>query len=67
MEHQYNGMKKMSEHNHSGMKNMGHEDHDHSAPVEDSEIRNWKKKLIGSWIFAIPVAVLMILMRFLDT
>ncbi|MEK6945434.1 MAG: copper-translocating P-type ATPase [Nanoarchaeota archaeon] len=64
MEHQYNGMKKMSEHNHSGMKNMGHEDHDHSAPVEDSEIRNWKKKLIGSWIFAIPVAVLMILMRF---
>ena len=27
--------------------------------IEDIEIRNWKRKLIGSWIFAIPIAVLM--------
>ncbi len=39
------------------------QEHDHSKPAEDAEIRNWKKKLTGSWIFAIPIAILMILMR----
>jgi P-type Cu+ transporter len=31
--------------------------------LEEREIRNWKKKLIGAWIFVIPVAILMLLMR----
>ena len=37
--------------------------HHHEAPVEDEEIRDWKKKLIGSWLFAIPVAFLMLSSR----
>jgi Cu+-exporting ATPase len=61
MEHQHN---MNNNHNHSKMKNMS--GHNHSAPAEDSEIRDWKKKLVGSWIFAIPIAILMILMRFFD-
>ena len=39
-------------------------EYDHSKPAEDLEIRSWKKKLIGSWFFAIPIAIIMILMRF---
>ena len=44
------------------MRNMKHsiEDHHHETPIEDEEIRDWKKKLLGSWIFAIPIAFLMI-------
>ena len=37
--------------------------HHHEAPVEDEEIRDWKKKLIGSWLFAIPAAFLMLSSR----
>jgi Cu+-exporting ATPase len=40
-----------------------HHEHEHSKPAEDLEIENWKKKLAGSWLFAIPIAILMILMR----
>ncbi|MEK6897076.1 MAG: copper-translocating P-type ATPase [Nanoarchaeota archaeon] len=36
-----------------------HDEHNHDAPVEDEEIRDWKKKMVGSWIFAIPIALLM--------
>jgi Cu+-exporting ATPase len=44
---------------------MNH-NHDHSKPAEDSEIRGWKRKLVGSWIFAIPIAIIMVLMRVFD-
>ncbi len=49
-------------------KNMNHDEHSHHAEiqkssVEEIEMRSWKRKLIGSWIFAIPVAILMILDR----
>ncbi len=39
----------MEEHNNLGM----------GESIEDIELRKWKRKLIGSWIFAIPVAILM--------
>ena len=34
--------------------------HHHDQPVEDTEIKDWKKKLVWSWIFAIPIAFLML-------
>ncbi len=34
--------------------------HHHEQPAEDSEIKDWKRKLIWSWIFAIPIAFLML-------
>ncbi|MEK6840643.1 MAG: copper-translocating P-type ATPase [Nanoarchaeota archaeon] len=37
--------------------------HHHDAPVEDEEIKDWWKKLVGSWLFAIPVAFLMLSSR----
>ena len=37
-----------------------HDEHHHDAPVEDEEIRDWWKKVIGSWAFAIPIAFLML-------
>src|SRR3989344_2829455 len=45
---------------------MNHGEHDHSKPAEDREISDWKRKLIGSWIFAIPIAILMVYMRILN-
>ncbi len=41
----------MSEHNHSKVQ---------SLDIEALEIRGWKLKLVWSWIFAIPVALLML-------
>ncbi|MEX2017469.1 MAG: copper-translocating P-type ATPase, partial [Candidatus Pacearchaeota archaeon] len=41
-------------------KNMHHEEHNHEAPVEDTEIQDWKKKLVWSWILTIPIALLML-------
>src|SRR3990167_5937137 len=46
--------------NHHKHKMEEHDEHHHDAPVEDSEIREWKKKLVGSWTFATPVAMIMI-------
>jgi len=37
-----------------------------SSPREDDETRLWKKKLIYSLAFAIPIAIIMILMKFFD-
>ncbi len=38
--------------------------HNHSEiSLEEKEISNWKKKLVGAWIFAVPIAILMLLMR----
>jgi len=51
---------------HHEMKRMNHGEHDHSKPAEDHEIKDWKKKLIGSWIFAVPIAILMVYMRILN-
>ncbi len=56
----------MNEHKHNQMNKINHNEHDHSKPAEDSEIKDWKKKLIGSWIFAVPIAILMVYMRILN-
>ena len=42
------------------MKHNHHKDHHHEEPVEDAEIKSWKRKLILSWIFTIPIAFLML-------
>jgi len=44
--------------------NKGMSEHNHEEPIEDEEIKSWKRKLIGSWIFAIPIALIMISDRF---
>ena len=44
----------MKEHNHAQVR---------EESIEDKELKNWRRKLIGSWIFAVPVAILMILDR----
>src|SRR3989344_3044278 len=37
-----------------------HNDHNHSEiSLEEIEIKNWKKRLIGSWIFTIPIVFVM--------
>lgn len=46
-----------------GMENMDEAEmdtHHHDQPVEDTEIQDWKKKLVWSWIFTIPIALLML-------
>src|SRR3972149_8822870 len=48
-------------HKHHEMKEMeSMNGHHHDQPVEDTEIKDWKKKLVWSWIFAIPIAFLML-------
>ncbi len=42
---------------------MNRNHHDHSAPPEDKEIRDWYIKLIGTWVFAIPISILMLFER----
>ncbi len=37
--------------------------HHHQESIEDKEIRQWKRNLIGAWIFTIPIAIVMILDR----
>src|SRR3989344_4691216 len=39
---------------------MNEHEHNHEAPVEDSEIVSWKKKLIWSWVLTIPIAIIML-------
>jgi len=36
------------------------DEHHHDEPVEDSEIRDWKRKMMWSWALAIPIAFLML-------
>ena len=48
-------------HEHHEMESMN--GHHHDEPVEDSEIRSWKRKLTLSWIFTIPIVVLMLFER----
>lgn len=41
-------------------KTMKHNEHDHSSgSLEDKEIHDWFRKLIGAWIFTIPIAIVM--------
>ncbi|HKZ33699.1 MAG TPA: HAD-IC family P-type ATPase, partial [Candidatus Nanoarchaeia archaeon] len=47
MKHQHHMEKEMDEHH-------------HDEPVEDSEIRDWKRKMMWSWALAIPIAFLML-------
>ena len=32
----------------------------HKEKIEDAEITSWKKKLFGSWILTIPIAIIML-------
>ena len=43
---------------------MNH-DHQHShQSAEEEEIRSWKNKLIGAWLFTIPIGIVMLTDRF---
>src|SRR3989338_7837032 len=42
-------------------------EHKHNKEsFEEQEIRLWKRRLWGAWVFAIPIAILMILERFFE-
>jgi len=36
-----------------------HSEHHHEVSIEEREINSWKKRLIGSWIFTIPIVFVM--------
>ena len=38
----------------------------HTESFEEQEMRLWKRRLFGSWIFAIPIAIIMVLERFFE-
>src|SRR3989344_6030884 len=45
-----------------------HDEHQHHAKaqetsVEEMEMRSWKRKLIGAWIFGVPILILMGVIR----
>ncbi len=52
-------MPSMTMEEHEKMKNSSHEGHEHGMP-EDKEIKYWRVKTLFSWIFTIPVAILML-------
>ena len=55
---------KHSEHDHKPFKKVSKQEHDHShTSIEDIEINSWKKKMIWSWIFTIPIAIVMLFDR----
>src|SRR3989338_5839092 len=39
---------------------MNHEHGNNDKPVEDEEIKSWKKKLLFSWLFTIPIVLIML-------
>ena len=41
------------------MKEHEHHTQVKEESIEDKELKNWRRKLIGAWVFAIPVAILM--------
>jgi len=42
-------------------------EHKHQAEsFEEQEMRLWKRRLWGAWVFAVPIAILMILERFFE-
>jgi len=44
-----------SKHSHMDIKDSHH----HEEPVEEKEMKSWKRKLIFAWIFTIPIAIIM--------
>ena len=46
-------------HEQDKIKPGGMDEHHHDAPVEDEEIKDWRRKLVGAWIFVIPAAFFM--------
>ena len=46
--------------NHSKHDTESMNSHHHDEPVEDMEIKDWKKKTYLSWLFAIPIAIIML-------
>src|SRR3989344_1630656 len=45
-------------------KKMSHDEHVHHAEIkeesiEEMELRGWRRRLVGAWIFTIPIAILM--------
>jgi P-type Cu+ transporter len=50
-------MKNMSPEEH---KKMLQGEHHHDAPVEEKEMNSWKKKMLVSWIFVVPIAIFML-------
>ncbi len=56
-------MKNMSDEEHAKMQRKHDEHSHHEIAVEEKEMNSWKKKLILSWIFVAPIAVLMFSVR----
>src|SRR3989344_1263888 len=61
----------MNEHEMHKMDNMEMDEHAHHAEmqetsVEEIELKSWKRKLIGAWIFAVPIALLMFNQRIFE-
>src|SRR3989338_10599150 len=51
--------------------NHNNDEHAHHAEmqetsVEELELKSWKRKLIGAWIFAVPIALLMFNQRIFE-
>ncbi len=60
--HEMHEMKEMKkdkeeEHRHHMGENM--DQHHHETPMEDEEIRDWKRKVAGAWLLTIPIAFIM--------
>jgi P-type Cu+ transporter len=49
---------------HHGEKNQNHE-HSHDEPIEEKEIRSWRRKMWLAWLFTIPIAIIMLSERIL--
>ncbi len=41
-------------------------EHHHEEPIEDLEIKSWRRKLIWSWVLTIPIVIVMLIQRFFD-
>ncbi|MEK6915468.1 MAG: copper-translocating P-type ATPase [Nanoarchaeota archaeon] len=39
---------------------MNEHEHHHEEPIEDDEIKSWKRKLFWSWVLTIPIAIIML-------
>ena len=46
---------------HQKHKMQEHNEHHNETPVEEMEIRSWRRRLVGAWLFATPIAIIMIL------
>ena len=60
MDYKHHEMHEMKEMKTDKEEEHSHDEHHHDAPVEDEEIKDWKRKVIGAWIFTIPIALLML-------